>query len=98
MNVALGETFEVTLSDMPGAGYRWLVTDLPDGVRLIADHADAVDSDRVGGPRPRTFEFQADREGTYDLRFEFVRSWEPRETTPPADERVITVVVGHPGA
>jgi predicted secreted protein len=93
MNVALGETFEVTLPDMPGAGYRWLVTDIPDGVRLVGDHPIATHSDLVGSPRPRTFEFQADREGIYNLRFELVRPWEPRETTPPGDERVVAVVV-----
>lgn len=93
MNVAVGETFEVTLSDMPGAGYRWLVKDIPDGIRLVAQDPIATQSDLVGSPRPRAFEFHADREGIYDLAFELVRPWEPRETTPPADGRVITVVV-----
>jgi predicted secreted protein len=94
MNVVLGETFEVTLADLPGAGYRWVVTEIPDGVRLVDDHPVAPGSERLGSPRPRTFEFQADREGSYDLHFELVRPWEPRETTRPADERDITVDVG----
>jgi predicted secreted protein len=93
VDVLEGQEFEVPLADLPGAGYRWTLTEVPDGITLIESSWAAAPSELAGAARPRAFLFRADEAGDYDLQFEFVRPWEQRESTPPADARTVSVSV-----
>jgi inhibitor of cysteine peptidase len=93
-----GEVVGLTVDDLPGAGYRWVVRDLPDGLTVVADEAEPPPAtDRVGGRTRRTLSLRGDRAGRYDVRLVLVRPWEP-EDTEPADTRIITVQVEPPAS
>ena len=91
-----GELFDLTMDDLPGAGYQWVVRELPDGLTVVSDEvASPPASAGVGGPARRTMTVRGDRAGTYDLLLELVRPWEPAGT-PPADIRQVAVQVDPP--
>jgi inhibitor of cysteine peptidase len=92
----VGEVVAVTVDDLPGAGYRWVVRDVPEGLTVVADEVAApLASADVGGPARRTLTVRGDRAGSYDLRLALVRPWEPADT-PPAETRRVTVRVDPP--
>jgi predicted secreted protein len=93
VDVFEGQEFEVPLADLPGAGYRWTLTEPPDGITLIDSEWAGPPSELAGTARPRTFRFRAERAGDYDLQFELVRPWEHRESATPADTRAVSVSV-----
>jgi inhibitor of cysteine peptidase len=91
-----GEVVALTVDDLPGAGYRWVVRDVPEGLTVVADEVAAPPaSARVGGAVPRTLTVRGDRPGSYDLQLALVRPWEPADT-PPAATRRVTVRVDLP--
>jgi predicted secreted protein len=88
-----GEEVELTMDDLPAAGYQWVVRRLPEGLTVVSDVvAQPSSSAGVGGPARRTLTVRGDRAGTYDLLLELVRPWEPAGT-PPADTRRVAVQV-----
>jgi predicted secreted protein len=93
MEVVEGDEFEVSLADLPGAGYGWTTEPVPDGITLVSSDWSAPASALAGAARSRAFRFRADRAGDYALQFALVRAWEPRETVPPAEERSVSVAV-----
>jgi predicted secreted protein len=98
-NVRLGEgeVVDLTMDDLPGAGYQWVVRELPDGLTVVSDEmAPPSPSAGVGGPARRTMTVRGDRAGTYDLLLELVRPWEPAGT--PADTRQVAVQVDPPAS
>lgn len=91
--VTEGEVFEVTVEDLPGAGYRWVVGELADGLTLVADEPEVPPaSSRVGDPARRAFRLRADRPGSYVVHLSLVRPWEPSDV-PSAQSRTISVEV-----
>jgi inhibitor of cysteine peptidase len=95
MDVTVGDDFEVTLPDQPGAGYRWVAADVPAGVELAAENASGGDgSGRVGAALPRTFLFRAREPGTFRLSFRLVRPWESEGTAPAQTHEIEVVAVG----
>jgi predicted secreted protein len=91
-----GEVVALTVDDLPGAGYRWVVPEVPDGLTVVADEAVAPPATAgVGGPAGRTLSVRGDRAGSYELRLTLVRPWEPADT-PPADTRRVLVQVDPP--
>ncbi len=91
-----GEVVALTLGDLPGAGYRWVVLDLPDGLTVVADEAAPPSASAdVGGPASRTLSVRGERAGSYELRLALVRPWEPAGT-PPAQTRQVVVQVDPP--
>jgi inhibitor of cysteine peptidase len=91
-----GEVVALTVDDLPGAGYRWVVPDLPDGLTVVAGEVtEPPDSAGVGGPALRTLSIRGDRAGSYELLLALVRPWEP-EGTPPARTRQVAVQVDPP--
>jgi predicted secreted protein len=80
--VAAGEEFDVTLADLPGAGYTWAPVDVPPGLTLVETRADAQATEAVGSAQRKVVRFQADRPGEYQVVFVFARPWEdfPAET------------------
>ena len=93
-----GEVVDLTVDDLPGAGYTWVVRDLPDGLTVVAD--DVVPpppSAGVGGPARHTLHLRGDRAGAYELHLDLVRPWEPAGT-PPVGVRRVTVQVDPPAS
>jgi predicted secreted protein len=84
-----GEVFEVTLVDLPGAGYVWTPADIPVGLTLIEGQPDVPATDVVGSAHPTVMRFRADQPGQYEIMFTFARPWEDR----PVEERVVRVRV-----
>jgi predicted secreted protein len=80
--VAAGEAFDVTLADLPGAGYSWTPVDVPPGLTLVETRADARATDAVGSAQRKVLRFRADQPGEYEVVFVFTRPWEaaPAET------------------
>jgi len=75
--VTVGDVVELTVSDLPGAGYRWEVPALPPGLAVVED--DWVQPDPppgVGAGRARVLRIRADRTGEYVVRLELRRPWE----------------------
>jgi predicted secreted protein len=86
-----GESFEVTVADLPGAGYEWVARDVPPGlIELGEDWAEPV-PEGVGASRRRTFRFRAELPGSYRLVLELRRPWE--HGLPPARTRSLAVQV-----
>ena len=93
-----GEVVDLTATDLPGAGYTWVVRDLPDGLTVVADEVTPPPSSAgVGGPARHMLRLQGDRAGTYELHLDLVRPWEPAGT-PPAGTRQVTVQVDPRGS
>jgi predicted secreted protein len=89
-----GAEFEVTVADLPGAGYEWVARDVPAGLAAVgADWAEPA-PDLVGGSRRHTFRFRAERSGSYQLVLELCRHWE--HDRPPARTSTIRVEVSAP--
>lgn len=91
--VTEGEVFEVTVEDLPGAGYRWVVGELAAGLTLVADEPEVPPaSSRVGDPARRAFRLRAERPGSYVVHLSLVRPWEPSDV-PSVQSRTISVEV-----
>ena len=87
--VGVGEVFEIVLGGNFTTGYRWDLTQRPDGISLVSDEM------RAGGEAPGSagtqhFQFKAVSRGSYSLEFSYRRPWENAS----ADERRINVQVG----
>jgi predicted secreted protein len=86
-----GAEFEVTVADLPGAGYEWVAGALPPGLTMVGeDWAEPVPSE-VGASRRRTFRLRAGDAGTYELVLELRRPWE--HDKPPARRHTVLVTV-----
>jgi predicted secreted protein len=86
--VEVGEVFEIVLAGNFTTGYRWDLTQRPDGISLISDEM------RAGGEAPGSagtqhLQFKATSSGRYSLELSYRRPWE--DTI--ADERRIDVQV-----
>ena len=94
-----GEVVDLTVDDLPGAGYTWVVRDLPDGPdRRCGRGRAAAGRPPASVARPGTLlRLQGDRAGTYELHLDLVRPWEPAGT-PPVDVRRVTVQVDPPAS
>lgn len=71
-----GDEFDVRLEAIPGAGYRWQLGSLPDGVTHIGSESHQRAAAAPGDPSEQVFRFRADRPGQFTLRFELKRPWE----------------------
>ena len=77
IEVEVDETFAIVLSDNGPGGYLWRVADLPPAIRLQRED-DLAPSERApGATGEKVFELQALEPGTFTLRFERRRDWEP---------------------
>jgi predicted secreted protein len=91
VQAAAGEQFEVTVADLPGAGYEWVARDVPAGLAELGEDWAEPASELVGASRRRTFRFLAERPGSYQLVLELRRPWE--HDRPPARTRTVEVHV-----
>lgn len=91
-----GEVVDLTVDDLPGAGYRWVVPEVPDGLTVVTDGVAAPPASAgVGGPARRLLSVRGDQAGSYDLLLVLVRPWEPAGT-PPAGTRRVALQVDPP--
>jgi predicted secreted protein len=75
--VAVGDVVELTVSDLPGAGYRWEVPALPPGLSVVEDEWVQPDPPPgVGAGRAHVLRIRADQAGEYVVRLELRRPWE----------------------
>jgi len=71
------EPFRVVLSDNGPGGYLWRAAELPQAIRLRREDDLASREGAPGATGEKVFELEATEAGTFTLRFERRRDWEP---------------------
>ena len=82
IHAKVGETFEITLEEAAGTGFRWEFDPQPAATRLVKlleENREAV-STVPGGQTKQHFQFQALSPGKADLTFHNRRAWESSTT------------------
>ena len=74
--VAMGNEVVVRLEENRTTGFRWQLTDLPDGVVCTEDAFEPPSSSRVGQGGTRTFRLRATAAGAHRVSAQLRRSWE----------------------
>jgi len=77
IHVATGEPFAVVLPENGPGGYLWRVADLPPALRVRREDDLAPGEGAPGATGEKVFELEATEPGTFTLRFERRRDWEP---------------------
>ncbi len=102
-----GDRLVLTLEEIPSAGYSWRFSELPAGVRLLADsyqdswepeltHPASTEEELVGGGHPRSMMLEIDPEARGSVeRLGLVKDqeWDPQ---PPSDEFELLVSINPP--
>ena len=78
VNVALGDTFTLTLRGNPTTGYSWDATEIPAEITLTEKHyeQDKTDPMMVGVGGTFHFRFKAVKKADANIHFEYRRPWE----------------------
>jgi inhibitor of cysteine peptidase len=92
VDVVAGDGFDVTLADLPGAGYIWTPAEIPAGLTLVETRQEVPATDALGSAQNKILRFQADQAGDYEIVFTFARPWEDS----PAETQTIRVRVRPP--
>ncbi len=71
----VGQPLTIDLQAMPGAGYMWVVEQLPPELEVGEDKVIAQ-SEEVGGPSLQRFILIPSQPGEYSLIFGLKRKWE----------------------
>ena len=90
VDVQAGEPFAIVLSDNGPGGYVWRAAELTPAVRLRREDDRAPGQGAPGATGQKVFELEAMQPGTFTLRFERRRDWEPG-----ADRKRSVVVEAH---
>lgn len=77
IDVETGESFAVVLSDNGPGGYLWRVVELPAAIGLVREDDLAPGEGAPGATGEKVFELEAVEAGTFTVRFERRRDWEP---------------------
>jgi len=77
VDVQAGEPFVIVLPDNGPGGYLWRVAALPPAIRLRREEDLAPGVRAPGATGEKAFELEAAEPGTFTLRFERRRDWEP---------------------
>jgi predicted secreted protein len=99
IEVKVGDTFSVSLSGVPTAGYVWAPENLPTGLEVTAGLSGATSSNQnipgfTGGNHWEVTTFRAVAAGRYELQLAQRRPWEPAsEPAASTFKAVINVVV-----
>jgi inhibitor of cysteine peptidase len=89
IEISVGDSFRVQLSENPTTGYRWnLQADGAPALRMAQDSFEAP-GNAPGGGGLRYWNFSADHPGSTELRMELRRSWQPQ----PVNSFAVTVSV-----
>jgi len=76
VDLPVGDTLEIRLHQIGGAGYLWKVADEPSNVRLDDDRLDHFRGGLPGAAAGRILTFRAVADGSGRLRLALVRPWE----------------------
>ena len=87
VHLRVGDTLEVRLRQIGGAGYLWHVDAVPDPLRLESDEVNGPGTSAAGGAWHRRFGLAAVTTGRGTLELRLARPWEDRA------ERVVKVAV-----
>jgi inhibitor of cysteine peptidase len=74
-----GQQMTLTLPGNPSTGYQWTVPQEIEANLTLHDSSYTPGSDRIGAPGHYTFHFEAQHEGTVNLRMVYARSFETGE-------------------
>jgi predicted secreted protein len=75
--VPAGQPFAIVLPDNGPGGYLWRVAELPPAILLRREDDLAPGEGAPGATGEKVFELEATEPGTFTLRFERRRDWEP---------------------
>lgn len=73
-----GEVFTVTLQDIPGTGYKWMLRTLPSNVMLVSENyrqPASCGEKAKGCAVERTFTFKGIRQGSGNIHLVYGRPW-----------------------
>jgi predicted secreted protein len=74
-SVLTSQKFAIDLEAIPGAGYMWELTGLPEKIELVSQKIISI-SKAIGGTSTQRFTLVAHQPGNYLLGFELKRKWE----------------------
>ena|SRR5687768_18418376 len=77
VSVAVGEPFVVVLPDNGVGGYLWHVEELPFALRIRREDDLGPGEGAPGATGEKAIELEATQPGTFTVRFERRRDWEP---------------------
>ncbi len=84
-----GSTLTIRLEENPTTGYRWIIDELPAGIRKRDDRF--IPGENIGAAGTREFVFSPDRPGLHRLSLKKIRPWE--KAAPPLETFEITLAV-----
>ncbi len=73
--VPAGQALAIDLQALPGAGYMWVVEQLPPELEVLEDKV-VAQSEEVGGPSLQRFTLRSTQPGDYSVVFGLKRRWE----------------------
>ena len=76
IEIAIGETLELTLPETSGTGFRWVLTANGQPVLALEREYYADAADTRGGHRTHCWRFKAIIEGKARLHLSYARPWE----------------------
>lgn len=76
VDLPVGDTLEIRLNQIGGAGYLWKVANEPVNVHLDEDRLDHFDGAVPGAAAGRILTFRAVSDGTGHLKLALMRPWE----------------------
>jgi predicted secreted protein len=77
LEVKTGERFAVTLPENGPGGYLWRVAERPPQLTIVREDDLPPRDPAVGAAGSKLFELEASEPGTFSIRFERRRDWEP---------------------
>ncbi len=91
VSVARGDTVEIALPENAGTGYRWALSDLPEGVMLVDERRDLGDPALPGSGGCHVFRVRAGASGTVSAQLR--RPWQSGDAV---QEFSVRVAVAEP--
>jgi predicted secreted protein len=76
VEVKLNEEFEIALSEIRTAGYRWMVENAGAPVCRLLEEASQANSAGVGGSGKQVWRFAAVAAGMAEIKLRYGRPWE----------------------
>jgi predicted secreted protein len=86
--VSLEEHFSIEQQALPGAGYMWEISQLPEGLEVISQEVVSI-SKTIGGYSVQRFVIVAHKTGDFSFVLELKRRWEKQS----AQSEIFTIHV-----
>jgi len=78
----VNEDFEIVLSEVRTAGYRWTISENGEPILQLTQEVSLPNAAGIGGAGQRQWRFHAASPGETEIRIEYARSWQ--KTSEPA--------------